>query len=122
MNTNTTAHTLFRVTKIRLERVYDYSTGLYGEYRPYRTQVDFRTRYSDIVSAQRYAEHANKAADTLLARDDNRSPSRYEVQVEIAVMPNWEKLSETDPRQHVDRMNIQYNAENWGHGKSDDVG
>ena len=74
---------LFRVTKTKWRRPWDYLTGTpKGEWECIKREVVYRTRESDITLARNYAKHYSN------------SYCKYEVEVEVAFMPRFHDYDE----------------------------
>lgn len=51
------SNVIYRVTKIKYQRTYDWKTGKYSEdYTEVSRRIDYRTRKSDVTSAINYAK------------------------------------------------------------------
>lgn len=94
---------LFRVTKTRWHRGRDTHTHEYTDWHIDRQTTDYRTRYSDVKCAQSYAEKHNEYN----TRYPDRAYTKYTVEVELTVMPKFDKLSEDDPQRQVDDLTLQ---------------
>lgn len=81
---------LYRVTKIKYRRDYDWKTSTYTDnFREISRRVDYRTRKCDVTAAMNYAK---KYSDKYY---------KYEVVAEIAVMPTFYNLNDVESKDGV---------------------
>lgn len=86
-----TAKKLYKVTKTKYRKKYDIRTGTYlDEYEVVRKVTDYRINKGAATNACKYAVRENETAERMNAARPNSYPYKYEVQVEICDLPDFQ--------------------------------